>query len=167
MRDNHTTDVENFPADKRVAIVASQYHSDITDALVEHCLAVLRESGARPDQLTVVRVPGSWEVPLAVQRLAQEKIYGAIVAFGAVIEGETDHYRLIVDNVARALMDIGLRYDVPVVFEILGADEKSKLLARAAGDEMDKGREAGETALGMLSEMPNLKSKIYRKSLKD
>jgi len=118
----------------RIAIVASQFNSEITDRMVERALARAKEADARVT--TVVRVPGTFEIPLAVQRLLERDDVDGAVAIGAVIRGETLHDEVLMAAVAPALVDIGLRARKPVGFGITGpgmSDEQAMArLDRAA-----------------------------------
>jgi 6,7-dimethyl-8-ribityllumazine synthase len=137
-----------FPPRKKVALVVSRYHGDITSALQSSCLNILGAAGAKADDLRVVSVPGAWEIPLAIQRVIASWQPDVVVVFGAVIRGETDHYAAIIENVARACMDIQLTGDTPVVFEVLGGT-REQLVARTIGD-LDKGKEAATATLHLL-----------------
>jgi 6,7-dimethyl-8-ribityllumazine synthase len=102
----------------RLAIVASEFNREIVDAMVERALARAKELGLRVT--TVVRVPGTFEVPLVVQRLLERSDVDGAVALGAVIQGETKHDEVIMQAAANALMDIGLRAGKPVGLGITG-----------------------------------------------
>jgi len=102
----------------RLAIVASEFHREVVDLMVERALARAKELGLRVTAL--VRVPGAFEIPPAVQRLLERADIDGAVALGAVIKGETLHDEVIMDSAARALMDIGLRSGKPVGLGITG-----------------------------------------------
>jgi 6,7-dimethyl-8-ribityllumazine synthase len=127
----------------RLAIVAAEFNREVTDRMVERALARAKERGIRVS--SVVRVPGTFEIPLAVQRLLERPDVDGAVAIGAVIKGETLHDEALMAVVPKALLDVGLRSGKPVGFGITGpgmTDEQA--LAR-----VDKGAEAVDAALAM------------------
>jgi 6,7-dimethyl-8-ribityllumazine synthase len=134
------------PTPLRFGIVGSEYNRPYADALVESACAVLRDH-----TLEVVRVPGAFEIPLQVQRLARTKRYAAILAFGVVWQGKTEHAREILRAVTDALMRIGLETDVPVLHEVLAVKTEAEARARCLGRKLNRGREAAEAALALLA----------------
>jgi 6,7-dimethyl-8-ribityllumazine synthase len=99
-------------------------------------------------RVTVVRVPGAFEIPLAVQRLARKRV-DAVIALGVIWQGGTDHADLIARECARACMEIALREDVPVIFEVLTVRTEAQARARCLGRKLNRGAEAARTALEM------------------
>ncbi|MDP3988588.1 MAG: 6,7-dimethyl-8-ribityllumazine synthase [Candidatus Levybacteria bacterium] len=136
--------------DIKIAIVGSNYHGGITENLEKNCLKTLLEKGLKKDQITKIRVPGALEIPLAVQKLAKKNIYDAIIVFGAIHKGKTYHFELIANECSRACMDISLKYEVPVVFEVLAAYDIKDALERATREKGNKGVEGALTALEMI-----------------
>jgi 6,7-dimethyl-8-ribityllumazine synthase len=130
----------------RFALVVSEYNRPYTDALLESAEAVL----AAHDR-TVVRVPGAYEIPLQVQRLARAKKYDAILALGVIWQGKTEHAREILRAVTDALMRISLECDVPVMHHVLAVKNEAEARARCFGTKLNRGREAAEAALALLS----------------
>ena len=127
----------------RLAIVAAEFNRDVTDVMVEKALARAEARGVRVT--SVVRVPGTFEIPLAVQRLLERADIDAAVVIGAVIKGETLHDEALMAAVPKALLDVGLRTGKPIGFGITGpgmTDEQA--MARA-----DKGADAVDAALSM------------------
>lgn len=133
----------------RFAIVAGRYNQSYTDALVEHAHTTLRTAGARKKHITVVRVPGAFEVPLVVSRLAASGEYDALVALGVIIRGETAHADLIGRAVTDALMQIALRDHVPVVHEVLLLENEQQAHVRCLDPKHNRGTEAALTAIEM------------------
>jgi 6,7-dimethyl-8-ribityllumazine synthase len=131
----------------RVGILVSRYHETVTERLLAGAEACLRERGVGPERVDVVRVPGAWELPLAARALAARGDYLAVVALGAVIRGETAHFDYVAGEASRGLMEVALRYGVPVGFGVLTCDTLAQALARAGGAAGNKGREAAEAAL--------------------
>ena len=129
----------------RFAIVASSYHAEYCDALVAEAQAELAEH-----DLTLRRVPGSFEVPLQVKRLARTGQYDAILAFGVVWQGETAHAQEILRAVTNALMRIGLEEDVPVIHEVLSVKTEAEARERTRGA-LSRGREGARAALAVAS----------------
>jgi 6,7-dimethyl-8-ribityllumazine synthase len=131
----------------RFAIVASEYNSVIVDRLIEgarRALALKEQT-----QITVIRVPGSFEIPLAAKTAALSKKYDAIVALGCVMRGETPHFEYISSSVSHALQQAALDTGVPVSFGVLTVDTVQQAMERS-GDSGNKGSEAAMTALAMI-----------------
>jgi 6,7-dimethyl-8-ribityllumazine synthase len=134
------------PKPRRFAAVVSTYHSRYTEAMLASAAKALKGH-----VLDVVRVPGAFEVPLAVQRCARKggkERYEAILAFGVVWEGKTRHAEEILRACTDALMRIGLENDVPVLHEILSVSTEKEAEERTRG-KLDRGTEAAQAALGM------------------
>jgi 6,7-dimethyl-8-ribityllumazine synthase len=127
----------------RLAIVAAAFNREVTDRMVEKALARAEERGVRVT--SVVRVPGTFEIPLAVQRLLERADVDAAVAIGAVITGETLHDEALMAAVAPALLDVGLRMGKPVALGITGPG----MTEAQAEQRADKGAEAVDAALAM------------------
>src|SRR5271154_623922 len=129
----------------RFALVVSLFNREYTDALLVSAKAALKGH-----DLKVVRVPGAYEIPLQVQRLARSKRYAAIIALGVVWQGKTLHAQEILRAVTDALMSIGLETDVPVVHEVLAVSSEAEARARCMGTKLNRGREAAEAALAVV-----------------
>ena len=130
----------------RFALVVSEYNRDYTDALLASARAALKGH-----DLKVVRVPGAYEIPLQVQRLARTKRYAAIIALGVIWQGRTLHAREILRAVTDALMRISLETDVPVLHEVLAVSTEAEARARCMGVKLNRGREAAEAALALVA----------------
>lgn len=133
----------------RVAIVVSRFNEDITQRLLDACLDQLARRGVNQKDIKVSWVPGAFEIPVTALKHALKKNIDTVICLGAVIEGKTDHYRLVVDNAASGIMQVALRTQKPVVFEILAS--KSVILAdkRSQHKGHNKGRDAADTAIEM------------------
>lgn len=133
----------------RVAVVAASWHTTVMDGLLAGARRTLAEAGVAEDDVTVVRVPGSFELPVACARLARSGRYDALVALGVVIRGGTPHFEYVcqaaTDGLTRVSVDVG----VPVGFGLLTCDDEQQALDRAglAGSKEDKGQEAAGAAL--------------------
>jgi 6,7-dimethyl-8-ribityllumazine synthase len=146
---------ETSAADFRFGIVVSRFNEVITDGLLRGALAALRDSGARNENIAVVRVPGAFELPLAAQRLAQRRAESggcdAVIALGCLIKGDTMHFEYIASAVSHGIMDVSLSTGVPVAFGVLTTLTDEQARARAADDLDNKGREAALAAIEMAS----------------
>jgi 6,7-dimethyl-8-ribityllumazine synthase len=132
------------PSPSRFALVASTFNREYVDGLLKAATATLHGH-----DLTVVRVPGSFEIPLQVQRLARTKRFAAVLALGVVWQGKTAHADEIVRAVTDALMRIMLETDVPVIHEVLSIKTEAEAKARCFGTKLNRGREAAEAALAL------------------
>ncbi|MCE0522804.1 MAG: 6,7-dimethyl-8-ribityllumazine synthase [Methylacidiphilales bacterium] len=130
----------------RFAVVASLFNRDYTDALLASARAALKGH-----ELKIVRVPGAYEIPLQVQRLARTKRYAAIIALGVIWQGKTLHAREILRAVTDGLMRVSLETDVPVIHEVLAVATEAEARARCMGVKLNRGREAAEAALSLVS----------------
>lgn len=137
------------PADA-FAIVVSRFNDLITNHLLEGTVETLQRHGASRDRLTVVKVPGSFELPLTAQKLAESRRFAAIICLGAVIQGETTHHEYINQQVAAGLMQVGLKTGIPVTFGVLTCPSLEHALNRAGGKSGNKGVEAALAALEMV-----------------
>ncbi len=148
---------ETRPDDANIAIVASRYNDAIVDRLLAAGAACLNENGIHDNAITVVRVPGAWELPITAQALAATGEFDAIIALGAVIRGDTPHFEYICTECARGLNDTALRYDLPVIFGVLTVDDYEQALLRSGEAESNKGTEAALTALECISVLRKIK----------
>ena len=114
-----------------IGIAVADFNSDITGQLLKGALKELRTSGVSKKDIALRHVPGSFELPLACQKLAETGEYDALIALGCVIKGGTDHYRYIAGEAARGIMDVMLRYSVPIGFGVLTTDTLAQARERA------------------------------------
>lgn len=135
----------------RFAIVASRFNTAITDALLDAAVATLAEHGVPDDHISVVQVPGAFEIPITAKRLAATGRYEAIIALGAVIRGDTPHFDYVAGECARGIGRVALAEDVPVIFGILTTDTDAQARARAGGERGNKGSEAALAGLEMVT----------------
>jgi 6,7-dimethyl-8-ribityllumazine synthase len=129
---------------KRIAVVLSRFNGDVTNRLLESALAELERAGIEREHVTVMPVPGAFELPLGAMALAKTRRYVAVVALGCVIRGETAHFEYVAGEAASGLQLAALETGVPVAFGVLTTDNLEQAMARA-----DKGAEAVRTALEM------------------
>ena len=144
--DKNTGDV----SDKTFGIVVSEWNDQATGALLEGALETLKEQGVKKKNIRIKYVPGSFELPLGAQLLAQQKSFDAVICLGCVIQGETRHFDFICDAVAQGICNVGLKYNKPVVFGVLTTNTLQQALDRAGGKHGNKGEEAAITAVKML-----------------
>jgi 6,7-dimethyl-8-ribityllumazine synthase len=145
----------------RFAIVASRYNAEYVDSMLKAAIARLRKAGAR--DIEVVRVPGAYEVPVAAARLARlgsragsakaGEALGAVICLGVILRGETTHAAHIGEAVSRALMDIQVRYEVPMVHEVLLLENREQARERCLDPRHNRGVEAAQTAIEMARVM--------------
>jgi 6,7-dimethyl-8-ribityllumazine synthase len=147
--------LEGMPDGTRrgVAIVASRFNGEITNQLLEAALEELDEAGVRREAITVMPVPGAFELPLAAMALAKTRRYACVVALGCVVRGETPHFDFIASEAASGLQLAALETGVPVAFGVLTVDVKEQALAR-----ISKGGEAVRTALEMADAFAQLRA---------
>ena len=147
---------EKYLDDAVIGIVASRYNARIVDRLLSACVARLQQAGLSADRILVIEVPGAFEIPVAVQRLALKKNCDAIIALGAVIRGETPHFEYISRECADGLARIALDQDIPIIFGVLTVDNMEQALDRSGAEESNKGVEAAQTAIHMIHVMRRL-----------
>jgi 6,7-dimethyl-8-ribityllumazine synthase len=133
----------------RVALVATRYNEPIVERLRTGALEALLEHGARAADLTIVRVPGAFELPLAVRRVADRGRHDAIIALGAVVRGDTPHFDYVAGECAAGLARVMADTGVPVGFGVLTVDTFEQAIERAGGTLGNKGAEAALAAIEM------------------
>jgi len=144
------------PAEKRLGIVAARFNALVVDALVSGALEAFRRAGVDPSRVDVVRVPGSFEIPVAAQTMAKTGLYAGLVCLGAVIQGETDHHVQVGDSATQGIVRVMLETGVPISHGILACATLEHALQRAGGKVGNKGAEAANAAL----ELADLIAKI-------
>ncbi len=135
----------------RVAIVASSFYKEEMEALIASATEALAEAGIAPENVTVHRAPGSFEVPLLGEALAEAKAVDALIGLGIIVEGDTHHADLLARESARGIMDVQLRHRLPFAFEILYVDALEQVRLR-----LEKGREAAAAVLSALTELKKI-----------
>ena len=137
-------------AKKRFAIVVSEWNSEVTEALYSGAFQTLVENGVIRDNIIRRDVPGSYELTLGAQWMAENKDIDAVICLGCVIQGETRHFDFICDAVAHGITNVSLKFNKPVIFGVLTPDNQKQALDRAGGKHGNKGDEAAITAIKML-----------------
>lgn len=144
-------------AEARIAVVASGFHEAVTTKLVEGARAGLAHHGVADDAVTIVWVPGAFEIPMVAHVLATSGRFDAIVCLGAVIRGETAHFDLVAGEAARGVAEVSRTTGVPCIFEILATETLAQAESRAGGAHGNKGWEAATAALEMASVVTDLR----------
>ena len=145
-------------AGKKFAVTVSRFNHFITDQLLSGCLDTLIRHGAADADITVVRVPGSFEIPTAVNRLAKSGKYDAVIALGAVIRGATPHFDHIAAEVTKGVAQAGMASDTPVIYGVLTTDTLEQAIERAGTKAGNKGWEAAASAIEMANLQRALKA---------
>lgn len=135
----------------RVALVASRTNELVTSRLVSGAVDCLERHGVSSDGIDVVRVPGSWEIPLAARKLASAGRYDAVVALGCLIRGETPHFDFIANEVARGLAAASLDTGVPIALGVLTTESLEQALERAGAKAGNRGFDAALAAIEMVA----------------
>lgn len=143
---------------RRFAIVASRFHRTLVDRLVDGAKSCLTENGVEATDIFVLRVPGAWEIPLALQGLADRGGFDGLIALGAVVRGETPHFDFICDHCSAGVARVTLDHRLPIGFGLLTCETLAQAEARAGGDAGNKGWEAAAAALEMVQVMAGLPS---------
>ncbi len=158
MKDINVVQGGMIAKDLRVGIVASRFNDFIVDSLVSGAVDALVRHGVRERDITLVRVPGAWEMPMAVQRMAQRRRFDVIIALGAVIRGATPHFDYVAGECAKGIAQAGLAGDIPVAFGVLTTDTIEQAIERAGTKAGNKGAEAAMSAIEMANLLRHLES---------
>ena len=135
----------------KVGIVVSEWNEQVTESLYAGAHKTLSDAGITRDNIERMDVPGSFELSLGAQWMAERKEIDAVICLGCVIQGDTKHFDFICDAVAHGITNVGLKYNKPVIFGMLTTNDMKQALDRAGGKHGNKGDEAAATALGMLA----------------
>jgi 6,7-dimethyl-8-ribityllumazine synthase len=157
------SNVKNIDGDLQVrgarfGIVLGRFNGFIGERLLEGALDTLVRHGADAGAVDVVRVPGAFEMPLALKTMAATKKYDALIALGAVIRGSTPHFDYVAGECAKGVAQVGLQYDLPVAFGVLTTDNIEQAIERAGTKAGNKGVDAAMSAIEMVNLMKKLKS---------
>jgi len=134
----------------KFALVVSRFNHFITDRLVEGCLDALVRHGASDSDITLVRVPGSFEVPPVVKRLAKSERHDAVIALGAIIRGDTPHFDFLAAEVTKGIAQAGMDSETPVIYGVITTDTLEQAIERAGTKAGNKGADAAESAIEMV-----------------
>lgn len=137
--------------DARFAIAAARFNHDVVDRLLRGALETFALHGVDASRITVVRVPGAFELPLVARALARRPEVEAVIALGCVIRGDTPHFDYVCSESARGIGQVSLDLDRPIIFGVLTTDTQAQADARAGGEHGNKGEEAALAALEMTT----------------
>lgn len=146
------------PGNARFGIVVAEFNELFTSRLLEGALDTLLRAGVKPARIEVFKVPGSFEIPLIVQKLVAKKRYGAVITLGVVIRGETRHFAHVVDAAAQGTRQAALECGIPVIHGVVAAENLNQAMDRSGGKLGNKGRDAARAAL----EMADLSRRVER-----
>lgn len=138
-------------ASANYAIVVSRFNEFIVNSLEEGAVNCLTRHGVSESAITIIKVPGAFELPLAAQKAAQTEQFDAILALGAVIKGSTPHFDYVCNECSRGLSQVSLEFDIPVAFGVLTVDTIEQAIERAGTKAGNKGADTAMTAMEMVS----------------
>ena len=148
---------KNAAEGKHFAIVASQYHEELTQELVSGAQEALKNLGAKMENIIVYWVPGAFEIPSAARAVSQHQEMDAIICLGVILKGETPHNEYIAHEVARGISQIHAATGIPATFGVLTPDTSEQAKARTGGAKGNKGAEAAEAAVVMIRLLDDIK----------
>lgn len=131
-------------------IVVSEWNNEVTDALLKGASNTLKNHGAKEENIFIEYVPGSFEITLGAQLLAENTIADAIICLGCVIQGETPHFEYICQGVTQGITELNITYNLPFIFGLLTVNSQQQAIDRAGGKHGNKGDEAAITAIKMV-----------------
>ena len=145
-------------ATARYGIAITRFNSFIVDRLLDGALDALRKQGVQDRDITIVKVPGAYELPLTVKKMIESGSYDAVIALGAVIRGGTPHFEYVAGECVKGLSQVSLNTGIPIAFGVLTVDTIEQAIERAGTKAGNKGAEAALTAIEMLSLTRQLES---------
>jgi len=140
----------------KFVIIVARFNGFVVESLLEGALDLLKRQGVNDNNITVVRVPGAFEMPLVAKKIAEKKDCDAIIALGAVIRGSTPHFDFVAGECASGLASVSLEEKIPVAFGVLTTDTIEQAIERSGTKAGNKGADAALSALEMVSLMRNL-----------
>ena len=141
---------------KTFGLIVSRFNDFITERLLGGALDALKRNGADESNITIVKVPGAFEIPLVAQKMAANKKYDAIICVGAVIRGATSHYDYVCAEVSKGIASVSLNAGIPILFGILTTDTIEQAIERAGSKAGNKGFESAMAAIEMANIMDNV-----------
>ena len=141
----------------RFAIVVGRFNSFITERLLNGAMDALARTGANPDSIDVIKVPGSWEIPLVAGEVARQHRYDAVICLSAVIRGETPHFDYVAGEAAKGIAHVAAETGVPVAFGVLTTNTLEQAIDRAGAKGGNKGFDAAMTAVEMANLLRTLR----------
>lgn len=135
----------------RFGIVLARFNSFIVERLLEGAVDTLQRHGAESDAIEIVRVPGAFEIPLALKKMAASSKYDALIALGAVIRGGTPHFEFVASECTKGMAQVNMQHEIPVAFGVLTVDTIEQAIERAGTKAGNKGAEAAASAIEMVN----------------
>ena len=135
----------------KIGIIVSRFNQFVTEKLLDGALDALQSHGGEDGNITIVRVPGAFEIPLAAERMASSGQYDVLVGLGAVIRGDTPHFEYVSDAVTRGIGKAMLKHQLPIGFGVLTTNDVQQAMERCGSKDANKGYEAALTAVEMVS----------------
>jgi 6,7-dimethyl-8-ribityllumazine synthase len=129
----------------RIAVIASRFNQEIVDELLSRCVDRLGEMGVKKSAISIHRVPGAFELPVAAKIAASSGKFGAVICLGAVVRGETPHFELVAGEAARGIQNVAIETQIPVIFGVLATNTEKQ-----ARERLDSGARAAEAAIEMI-----------------
>jgi len=142
--------------DIKFAIVVGRFNSLISEKLLEGAIDCILRHGGDEKNITVVRVPGSFEIPLAAKKLAKTEDYDAVICLGAVIRGSTPHFDYVANEVSKGIATVSLETEIPIAFGVLTTDTIEQAVERAGTKMGNKGFDAALSAIEMVNLLKNI-----------
>lgn len=136
---------------KKYAIVLARFNHFITDRLLEGCLDTLKRHEVKDEEISIVRVPGAFEIPLAAKKLSHKDDVDAVICLGAVIRGDTPHFDYVCAEVSKGVATVGLESEKPIIFGVVTTDNIDQAVQRAGVKSGNKGSEAALSAIEMAN----------------
>ncbi|MFZ2803906.1 MAG: 6,7-dimethyl-8-ribityllumazine synthase [Patescibacteria group bacterium] len=140
----------------KVAVIAARFNQTLTDAMFDDCLAALKEAKVADEDIATLRVPGSFELPVAAAACAEKKTFDVIICLGVIIKGDTRHDHYIADAVSNGLVNIAIQSRIPVIFGVLTTENLEQAEKRSVGGKK-KGYEAGMSAIETVHALRDLR----------
>lgn len=140
----------------RFGIVVSRFNELVTRRLLNGALDALKRHGARDEDITIVWVPGSFEIPLIARKLAEGREYNAVICLGCIIRGDTPHFEYVASETAKGIAQVALTTGVPTIFGIVTAEDLHQALERAGGKQGNRGADAAMAAIEMANVVRSL-----------
>lgn len=147
----------------KIAIAAARFNADIVEELLAGCMRRLGELGVAEKRVTLVRVPGAYELPVTARAFAATKKYAAVICLGAVIRGETPHFEYVAGECARGLQDVAIQTGLPIIFGVLTTNTHEQATDRIGGKHGHAGERAAEAAVEMIANLEWIRKGKVRK----
>jgi 6,7-dimethyl-8-ribityllumazine synthase len=135
----------------RFCLVVARFNSFVVESLLDGAVDALKRHGAKDEEITIVRVPGAFEMPLVLEKIADKGGYDAIIALGAVIRGGTPHFDYVAGECVKGMAQVSLKHGVPIAFGVLTVDTIEQAIERAGTKAGNKGAEAAMSAVEMVN----------------